>query len=116
MSEDSGGASRAGGTGLAPGRSSDRRATDRRGELVGAGFCALMAVLFACVVIFGKQVQAGRLPFVFLAIRFAGQSVLLLGLIMILGRPLILSAASVSRWLWRGASATGPSPRSTSLR
>ncbi len=89
MSEDSGGASRAGGTGLAPGRSSDRRATDRRGDLAGAGFCALMAVLFACVVIFGKQVQAGRLPFVFLAIRFAGQSVLLLGLIMILGRPLI---------------------------
>ena len=37
-----------------------------------------MAVLFAFVVIFGKQVQAGRLPFVFLAIRFAGQSVLLM--------------------------------------
>jgi drug/metabolite transporter (DMT)-like permease len=67
----------------------DRRATDRRGELVGAGLCALMAVLFAFVVIFGKQVQAGRLPFVFLAIRFAGQSVLLLGLILIVGRPLI---------------------------
>lgn len=48
-----------------------------------------MAVLFAFVVIFGKQVQAGRLPFVFLAIRFAGQSVLLIGLIMLLGRPLI---------------------------
>jgi drug/metabolite transporter (DMT)-like permease len=64
-----------------------RRATDRRGELVGAGLCALMAVLFAVVVILGKQVQAGRLPFVFLAIRFAGQSVLLFGLVAILGRP-----------------------------
>jgi drug/metabolite transporter (DMT)-like permease len=34
-------------------------------------------------------VQAGRLPFVFLAIRFAGQSVLLLGLILVLRRPLV---------------------------
>jgi drug/metabolite transporter (DMT)-like permease len=67
----------------------DRRATDRRGELTGSAFCALMAVLFAFVVIFGKQVQAGRLPFVFLAIRFAGQSVLLLGLIVVVGRPLV---------------------------
>ena len=69
--------------------STDRRAVDRQGELTGAGLCALMAVLFAFVVIFGKQVQAGRLPFVFLAIRFAGQSVLLLGLIALLGRPLL---------------------------
>jgi drug/metabolite transporter (DMT)-like permease len=68
---------------------SDRRATDRRGELIGSALCALMAVLFAFVVIFGKQVQAGRLPFVFLAIRFAGQSVLLLGLILFLRRPLL---------------------------
>ena len=67
----------------------DRRATDRRGELIGAGLCALMAVLFAVVVIFGKQVQAGRLPFVFLAIRFAGQSVLLMLLVMATRRPLI---------------------------
>ena len=67
----------------------DRRATDRRGELIGAGLCALMAVLFAVVVIFGKQVQAGRLPFVFLAIRFAGQSVLLMLLVMATRRPLL---------------------------
>ena len=68
---------------------SDRRATDRRGELVGSALCALMAVLFAAVVIFGKQVQAGRPPFVFLAIRFAGQSVLLLALVAITGRSLL---------------------------
>jgi drug/metabolite transporter (DMT)-like permease len=67
----------------------DRRATDRRGELIGSALCALMAVLFAAVVIFGKQVQAGRLPFVFLAIRFAGQSVLLLGLVALTGRSLL---------------------------
>lgn len=67
----------------------DRRATDRRGELIGAGLCALMAILFAFVVIFGKQVQAGRPPFIFLSIRFAGQSVLLVGLIVVLGRPLL---------------------------
>jgi drug/metabolite transporter (DMT)-like permease len=67
----------------------DRRATDRRGELIGSGLCALMAVLFAVVVIFGKQVQAGRLPFVFLAIRFAGQSVLLMLLVMATRRPLL---------------------------
>jgi drug/metabolite transporter (DMT)-like permease len=68
---------------------SERRAVDRRGELVGSGMCALMAVLFAAVVIFGKQVQDGRMPFIFLAIRFAGQSVLLLGLVALTGRPLL---------------------------
>jgi drug/metabolite transporter (DMT)-like permease len=66
-----------------------RRAVDRRGELIGSALCALMAVLFAAVVIFGKQVQADRLPFTFLAIRFAGQSVLLLGLVALTGRPLL---------------------------
>jgi drug/metabolite transporter (DMT)-like permease len=70
-------------------RATDRRATDRRGELIGSGLCALMAILFAFVVIFGKQVQEGRLPFTFLSIRFAGQSVLLMGLIVVLGRPLV---------------------------
>ncbi len=66
-----------------------RRATDRRGELAGSGLSALMAVLFAVVVILGKQVQAGELPFVMLAIRFGGQSVLLLGLVVLTGRPLL---------------------------
>jgi drug/metabolite transporter (DMT)-like permease len=66
-----------------------RRATDRRGELAGSGLSALMAVLFAVVVILGKQVQAGELPFVMLAIRFGGQSVLLLGLVALTRRPLL---------------------------
>jgi drug/metabolite transporter (DMT)-like permease len=66
-----------------------RRATDRRGELAGSGLSALMAVLFAVVVILGKQVQAGELPFVMLAIRFGGQSALLLGLVVLTGRPLL---------------------------
>ena len=66
-----------------------RRATDRRGELTGSGLSALMAVLFAFVVILGKQVQDGRLPFVMLALRFAGQSVLLLGLLVVTGRALL---------------------------
>jgi len=66
-----------------------RRATDRRGELTGSGLSALMAFSFAVVVILGKQVQAGDLPFVMLAIRFGGQSVLLLGLVALTGRPLL---------------------------
>ena len=49
-----------------------RRATDRRGELVGSFFSVVMACSFAVVVILGKEVQAGRLPFVMLAIRFEG--------------------------------------------
>ena len=44
------------------------------------GLSALMAALFAVVVILGKQVSAGELPFVTLAIRFGGQSILLFGL------------------------------------
>ncbi len=48
-----------------------------------------MAVLFSFVVIFGKQVQAGRLPFMFLAIRFAGQSLLLVLLLAATQRPLL---------------------------
>jgi drug/metabolite transporter (DMT)-like permease len=67
--------------------SETRRATDRHGELTGAGLSALMAVLFAVVVILGKQVQAGELPFVMLAIRFVGQSAILFGFVSLLGRP-----------------------------
>jgi len=66
-----------------------RRATDRRGELLGSFFSVVMACSFAVVVILGKQVQAGRLPFVMLAIRFGGQSVLLFGALVLLGRPLL---------------------------
>jgi drug/metabolite transporter (DMT)-like permease len=67
--------------------SETRRATDRHGELTGAGLSVLMAVLFAVVVILGKQVQAGDLPFVMLAIRFVGQSAILFGFVLLLGRP-----------------------------
>jgi len=64
-----------------------RRATNRRGELVGSGLSALMAALFAVVVILGKQVQGDRAPFGMLAIRFGGQSLLLLLVLVVLGRP-----------------------------
>jgi drug/metabolite transporter (DMT)-like permease len=64
-----------------------RRATDRRGELIGSALSVAMAVLFAGVVILGSLVQAGEAPFVTLAIRFGGQSVLLLGIAFVLGRP-----------------------------
>ncbi len=66
-----------------------RRATDRRGELVGSLLSALMACSFAVVVILGKEVQAGQPPFVMLAIRFGGQSLLLFATLMLLGRPLL---------------------------
>ena len=66
-----------------------RRATDPRGELVGSLSSVAMAVLFAAVVIFGKQVASGNLPFTMLAIRFGGQSVLLLGAVLLLRRPLV---------------------------
>lgn len=46
-----------------------------------------MAVLFAGVVILGSKVQAGGPPFITLAIRFGGQSVLLLGVALALRRP-----------------------------
>ena len=37
----------------------DRRADAPPGELIGAGLTALMALLFAVVVIFGKEMPAG---------------------------------------------------------
>lgn len=64
-----------------------RRAADRRGELVGSAMSVAMAVLFAGVVILGSKVQAGGPPFVTLAIRFGGQSLLLIGLALALRRP-----------------------------
>ncbi len=66
-----------------------RRATDPHGELVGSLSSVAMAVLFAAVVIFGKQVEAGNLPFVMLAMRFGGQSVLLVCALLLLRRPLL---------------------------
>jgi drug/metabolite transporter (DMT)-like permease len=64
-----------------------RRAADRRGELTGAGLSALMAVLFAVVVILGKEVEAGAAPFGMLATRFGGQFLLLFGVLVVTGRP-----------------------------
>lgn len=64
-----------------------RRATDRRGELTGSAMSVAMAMLFAGVVILGSKVQQGGPPFVTLAIRFGGQSLLLLVLAMALRRP-----------------------------
>jgi len=69
------------------GAATTRRATDRRGEMAGSALSVAMAVLFAGVVILGSKVQAGGPPFVTLAIRFGGQSVLLLGLAVALRRP-----------------------------
>jgi drug/metabolite transporter (DMT)-like permease len=66
-----------------------RRAVDRRGELTGSALSVAMAVLFAIVVILGSKVQAGGPPFVTLAIRFGGQSVLLLGLALALRRSTV---------------------------
>ena len=66
-----------------------RRAVDPRGELAGSLASVAMAVLFAAVVIFGKQVEAGNLPFVMLAMRFGGQSVLLVGALLLFRRPLL---------------------------
>ena len=66
-----------------------RRAVDPRGELAGSLSSVAMAVLFAAVVIFGKQVEAGNLPFVMLAMRFGGQSVLLVGALLLFRRPML---------------------------
>jgi drug/metabolite transporter (DMT)-like permease len=66
-----------------------RRAKDPRGELIGSLSSVAMAILFAFVVILGKQVEAGKLPFVMLAIRFGGQSVLLFGILLAMRRPLL---------------------------
>jgi drug/metabolite transporter (DMT)-like permease len=66
-----------------------RRAVDPGGELAGSLSSVAMAVLFAAVVIFGKQVEAGNLPFVMLAMRFGGQSVLLVGALLLFRRPLL---------------------------
>jgi drug/metabolite transporter (DMT)-like permease len=48
-----------------------------------------MALQFAVVVMFGKEVAAGELPFPMLAIRFAGQSLLLFVVLLIVRKPLL---------------------------
>jgi drug/metabolite transporter (DMT)-like permease len=66
----------------------DRRARTPRQEFLGSVLSALMALQFAVVVMFGKEVSAGGLPFPMLAIRFGGQSVLLFLVLLLLRRPL----------------------------
>ena len=66
-----------------------RRAVNRRGELAGAGLTVAMAVLFSGVVIFGKAILDGKLPFVILSIRFAGTAVVLAIVVRLTGRPLL---------------------------
>lgn len=67
----------------------DRRARTPRQELIGSSLSAVMALQFAVVVMFGKEVAAGELPFPMLAIRFAGQSLLLFIVLLVLRRPLV---------------------------
>jgi drug/metabolite transporter (DMT)-like permease len=65
-----------------------RRATTRRDELAGAGLTVAMAVLFSGVVIFGKAILDGNLPFVILSVRFGGTAVVLGSLVRATGRAL----------------------------
>jgi drug/metabolite transporter (DMT)-like permease len=67
----------------------DRRAETPRQELLGSTLSALMALQFAAVVMLGKEVAAGELPFSMLALRFAGQSLLLFVVLLVLRRPLV---------------------------
>jgi drug/metabolite transporter (DMT)-like permease len=67
----------------------DRRARTPRQELLGSALSALMALQFAAVVMFGKEVAAGELPFAMLAIRFAGQAVLLFVVLLLFRKPML---------------------------
>jgi drug/metabolite transporter (DMT)-like permease len=73
----------------------DRRARTPRQELFGSVLSAVMALQFAAVVMFGKEVAAGELPFPMLALRFGGQSVLLLLVLVALRRPLVPAKGEV---------------------
>jgi drug/metabolite transporter (DMT)-like permease len=70
--------------------SGTRRATDRRGELVGSALAVVMGVKFSFVVILGKDLLDGsRHPFVLLALRFGGTAAALAALTALTGRPLL---------------------------
>jgi DME family drug/metabolite transporter len=56
---------------------------------LGSTLSALMALQFAAVVMLGKEVAAGELPFAMLALRFAGQSLLLFIVLLLLRKPLM---------------------------
>ena len=95
----------------------DRRARTPRQELLGSTLSALMALQFAVVVMFGKEVAAGELPFPMLAIRFAGQAVLLFVVLLLLRKPLRAGAGGARcRSSSRRRSATGPRRRCSSPR
>ena len=66
-----------------------RRALTRRDELAGAGLTVAMAVLFSGVVVLGKAILNGELPFVILSIRFAGTAAVLAVLVRLTGRPML---------------------------
>jgi drug/metabolite transporter (DMT)-like permease len=70
-------------------RSAPRRAKTPRQELLGAVFTVLMAVLFAFVVIIGKDVLHGRLPFMILFFRFGGAALILAAVLVFTGRPML---------------------------
>jgi DME family drug/metabolite transporter len=60
-----------------------------RDDLRGSALSAAMALQFSFVVILGHDVQAGMEPFPMLAVRFAGQSVLLFGVVALLRRRVL---------------------------
>jgi drug/metabolite transporter (DMT)-like permease len=67
-----------------------RRATDRRGELVGSALAVAMGVQFSVVVILGKDLLDGeRNPFALLGLRFGGTALALAALLAASGRPLV---------------------------
>ena len=70
-------------------RVAPRRATTPHQELVGSLFTVLMAVQFAVVVIVGKDVLHGRLPFMILFFRFGGAAVILAVILVVTGRPML---------------------------
>ncbi len=61
----------------------------RARELAGSGMAVAMSAQFAVVVVCGRIVQDGGAPYVMLAIRFGVQSLVLLGALLVLGRPLV---------------------------
>jgi drug/metabolite transporter (DMT)-like permease len=66
----------------------DTRAGRRR-ELTGAALAAASAAQFAIVVILGRQIQGDGPPFVFLALRFGLQSLVLFAALLLLRRPMM---------------------------
>jgi drug/metabolite transporter (DMT)-like permease len=70
-------------------RAATRRAATPGQELLGSALCALMALGFAVVVIFGDRLQEGGPPFAVLAARFGGQTLILVTALLALRRSLL---------------------------